>query len=452
MRLRAAVLMAALIAFAAHLAVMVARTESPDPAVLAVDAALALLLLTAGYAHLHGLGRERQLHVVSTLLLELTMEPQRIHDTAGRALELIVDGGLAEAGVFAISRGGEWLPVAAYAYPEGWIADPPRVRRDPVAVLPRALGAPAQHSWGAPLTELLGARAEGALVPVTMDEEPIGLLLLAARRLGPLRDGATLALIGRAVGAALHHAELYEAAYERERVLEAQSLRHREVLALLADEVRTPLSAIAALAELVAIDVRDRGARGRLLASLAGGVERLEQLVNELLRQDGDEADALHPAPEVVDVADAMRLAEAVLRPAFMLGEQSLTFELPKEPVTAYADPRYVEQVALNLLSNANRRTPMGGRVHVRLSRSDDRTTRIEVEDSGPAVAEAERERLFEFGDSAASGVSGELGLGVARRLATLQNGRVWVEATVEGGARFCVELPGATARAPRTG
>lgn len=451
MRLRATVLMAALIALAAHLAVTLARTDTLDPAVLAVDAALALLLLIAVYAHLHGLVRERQQHVMSTLFLELTMEPRPIHETAGRALELIVEGGLAEAGVLAIARGGEWLPIATASYPDRWLDDAPSVHRDPAITAPAPLANPADHAWGAALTAVLGTRPRGALVPVGVDhDEPIGMLLLAARRAGPLRDQATLVLTGRAVGAALHHAELFEAAYARERALEAQSLRRREFLTTLADEVRAPVASIAALADLVVDhpgDARDRGARGRLLTSLARGVERLELLVNELIRQDGDDPNALHPVPELTDISEAMRLAEAVLRPAFTLGEQSLTFELPERPVIAYADPGHVEQVVLNLLSNANRRTPMGGRVHVRLISPDDRSVRIEVEDSGLPIPEAERERIFELlGQGVGSGVSGEFGLDVARRLAVIQHGRVWVEETPTGGARFCVELPGPAA------
>lgn len=452
-RLRAAVLLAGLIAFAAHLAVTLARTESLDPTVTLIDVALAVLLLAAAYAHLRGLIHERQQHVMATLLLELTMEPERIHETAGHALALIADSGLAEAGVLAIARGGEWLPVAAYAYPDGWIDDAPRVRREPAIDSSRPLRDPATHPWGPPVIAALGQRPTVTLVPVGMPDDPIGMLLLAARRHGALRHPATLALTGRAVGAALHHAEIYEAASERERALEAQSQRHREVLAALADELRAPLSAIAGLAELAVTATTAHGRRGQLLAALARSAERLQQLLNELLREDGEDTAALHPVPELIDLADAVHLAEAVLRPAFMLGEQSLTLELPREPVRAYADPGHVEQIALNMLSNANRRTPMGGHVHVRVRAPDDRTTLIEFEDSGPPIAGHDRARIFEGTRGARlPAADDDIGLEVARHLARLQDGRVWAEETAAGGVRFCVALPGpavAPLRAP---
>lgn len=455
-RMRAAVLLAALIAFTAHLAVTLARNETLDPAIIAVDVGLALLLLIAAYTHLRALMRERRQHVMSMLLLELTIEPQRIHATAGRALAVIGDSGLADAGVLAIASGGEWLPVAAYAYPDGWIDDAPRLRREPAIDPTRPLRTPGDHPWGASLIAALGQQPTVMLVPVSVGDEPMGLMLLAARRRGALRDADILALTGRAVGAALHHAEIYEAANERERALEAQSLRHREVLAVLADELRAPLSSIAGLADLAFADSTARGARGQLLAALARSAERLQQLRNELLREDGDGTAALHPVPQLFDPADALRLAEAVLRPAFMLGQQSLTLELPETPARAYADPGHVEQVALNLLSNANRRTPMGGRVHVRLRAPDERTVLIEFEDSGPPLVGQEREHIFaSAGDGAAATMEDDLALGVARHLVRLQDGRIWVDETPGGGVRFTVALPAAAtapARAPAGG
>ena len=177
-------------------------------------------------------------------------------------------------------------------------------------------------------------------------------------------------------------------------------------------------------------------------------MERLGELVNDLIDLGrGAEAQPLRVAP--LDVRSALRSAESVLRPAVMLRGQSLALELPERPLTALADPGALEQVVMNLLSNANRHTPPGGSIVVRAAEVGARV-RLEIEDSGPGVLPADRARIFEpyyrVERRGVAPVPGSgLGLAVARRLAELQGGRVWVtEARSGSGACFCVELDAA--------
>ena len=147
-----------------------------------------------------------------------------------------------------------------------------------------------------------------------------------------------------------------------------------------------------------------------------------------------------------VDVTEALRTAEAILRPSFMQREQSLSMELPEGPVLAVADARSMEQVLLNLLSNANRHTPARGSVTVRVVATGD-AVRIDVQDSGPGIDPADRQRIFEpfyrVQRPGAAEVPGSgLGLAVSQRLTELQGGRLWVEEGAGSGSRFCVQLP----------
>ena len=152
--------------------------------------------------------------------------------------------------------------------------------------------------------------------------------------------------------------------------------------------------------------------------------------------------------------SEALRGAETILRPAFMARDQALTLETPDLPIRAIGDVRALEQVMLNLLSNANRFTPARGAVTVRVADREGRV-RIEVQDSGPGIDPRDRQQVFDafyrVHRAGAPEVPGSgLGLAVARRQTEMMGGRIWVQA-VEGGpgSVFCVELMGADLDAP---
>ncbi len=449
-RLRLVALVVALVVLAAHFAITLGRREALDAPVAAVDVALAVLLLAAVYAHLHSLMRERRRLALATLLLDLASEPRRIREAAAVALTALVAAGLADAGLIALvdAGGPELRPLVASGYPAGWVDGAPDVPLGDDSPVPTLRRVREAHPWVDPLLPALGRRPWLATVPLLGGEEVIGVLALAATRAGALRDPALLELTSRPLAAILHQAELYEAAYARERELEDQAQRHREFLAAIAHEVRTPLTSIHAFADLITAEGADdaAGGHGELMTSLTRGVDWLTSLINDLLELGRPDADILRFDPAPVDVCEALRVAETVLRPAFMLREQSLRLELPEHAVYATADRRHLEQVMLNLLSNANRHTPMGGEIVVRTAMPASGEVRIEVDDSGPGVDPADRKRIFEsyyrVRRAGAAEVPGSgLGLAVARRLTQLQGGRIWVEDVPGGGARFCVAL-----------
>jgi signal transduction histidine kinase len=105
-------------------------------------------------------------------------------------------------------------------------------------------------------------------------------------------------------------------------------------------------------------------------------------------------------------------------------------------------------QIVSNLLSNAFRWTPDGGRVEVDLSQRDGQVS-VTVEDTGPGISAADQERIFRPFVSGGGGGTG-LGLAIARELATALGGRIRVESTPGEGSRFELLLPaGVTAAEP---
>ena len=419
-----------------------------------LDAGLALLLVVAAFVHIASLTRQRRRLAMIDGVAETFASARSIELTAEAGVTRLVTAGLADAALLAVMRsnasageGELMIPVARAGYPDGPTDHRPRSSSDVLPAVPtvsreRLVAEP----WLAPLREAAGKRLWVARVPITRGEEALGLLLLASRRKATLGDIALLETVGALFASALDHARLYEAAFERERELEDQDSRRREFLYAIAHELRTPLTSIQASADLLS-ERRSSLADDspHLLDSLTRGVERLGSLVDDLLQLGRIEQGGVRVQLAAVDVGEALHAAEAILRPAFMQREQSLRMELPDEPLMAVGEQRSLEQVLLNLLSNANRHTPHRGEVVVHAA-CKDTTVLIEVQDSGPGIDPLDRARIFEpfyrVQRPGAVVVPGSgLGLAVARRFMELQDGRIWVEDVAGGGSRFCVEL-----------
>ena len=118
------------------------------------------------------------------------------------------------------------------------------------------------------------------------------------------------------------------------------------------------------------------------------------------------------------------------------------------EDLSAYFDSGLMEKVFFNLLSNAFKNTPDGGRIDIRVLSQDKsyRMLHIEVEDSGPGIPETEREKIFTpfyqvaQNENSASGTG--LGLSLTRSIVEMHHGQIWVERGQTGGALFCFSLP----------
>lgn len=457
-RYRLAAVAAAVALLAIHLGVTYALVSELDPIVVAVEVAIAGVVLMVALLQIQRITRERRRHAVVEELVVALVEPRDIADTAASAAAVLVGSGLVEACLIAVTQddGGQRESLVAMAtagYPVGWVDEAPARPLPPHNTLQR----PQQENsgsdaWLVPAAPVAGGRPWVARLPIARGEEVLGLALLLTRRRASVDDRLLLETIGAQLAGALDYASLYQAAYERASTLEEQESRRREFLFAIAHELRSPLTSIQTFAELLQSDHEPEDDTAELLmSSLSRGVDRLGTFVNDLL--DLGRVEEAHVKVELVplDVREVLRGAEAMLRPSFMLQEQALTIELPDEPLPAMADERALEQVLLNLLSNANRFTPKRGAVIVRGMLQSGRV-RLEIEDSGPGIDPADREAIFQafyrVQRSGAPEVPGSgLGLAVAHRLTEMQGGRIWVEdGRSSTGSCFCVELPIAAA------
>src|SRR6266545_5087446 len=216
--------------------------------------------------------------------------------------------------------------------------------------------------------------------------------------------------------------------------------RERNFLMSVSHELRTPLTAIRghvdALREGVAADPAVRAAS---LDMIASETTRLERLVGDVLDLAKLEAHRFTLRSEEVDMGRLCEQAYAAF------GEEArrrgIEYEKRFEASpTIVSDGDRVLQIISNLLSNAFRWTPVGGKVELELATSNGRVS-VAVGDSGPGIAPEERERIFRpFWSRDDSGTG--LGLAIAHELAAALGGSIELETAAGKGSRFELVLP----------
>jgi signal transduction histidine kinase len=243
-------------------------------------------------------------------------------------------------------------------------------------------------------------------------------------------------------------AEIFQRAAELQAAnakLRAASDVRTQFFANVSHELRTPLTLILGPVE-------------NLLASTALALEDREQLevvrrnartllrhVNDLLDVSRLEADKARLQYADADLAHLVRSAASHF--ASLAPERRIAFALEvPERLSAQIDPDKFQRVLLNLLSNAFKFTPEGGRVRCSL-RAGDRRFVLEVADSGPGIPPERRaaafERFVQLDSGTARGFGGTgLGLGIARDFVELHGGRISAGDAPEGGALLVVEMP----------
>jgi two-component system, OmpR family, sensor kinase len=268
---------------------------------------------------------------------------------------------------------------------------------------------------------------------------PIAALTATARDIAQTRDpnknvplpdaDDEVAELARTLQAMLDGLE--EAREETEGAL----VRQRQFVADASHELRTPLTSILANLELLA-EVLD-GERGEAARSALRSSQRMRRLVGDLLLL--ARADAKRQLPrEPTDVGRVLVEAAAELGP--VADGHQLTIDADEAVVNGARDE--LHRMTLNLMENAIRHTPEGTRVNARVT-ADNGEVVLTVQDDGPGVPDALRERIFErfVRGSGDRGSSSGLGLSIVRAVAQGHGGSVDLE-DARPGARFVVRLP----------
>ncbi|MFS8512784.1 MAG: HAMP domain-containing histidine kinase, partial [Planifilum fulgidum] len=236
--------------------------------------------------------------------------------------------------------------------------------------------------------------------------------------------------------------------------LRAMEEMRQEFISNVSHEIGSPLTSIRGFARALKNENLSREQRMRYLDIIETECVRLSKLSENLLRLTMLESNQppFFPAPYRLDA----QLQTILLRCEPQWAEKDLDMSAELEKVVITADEDLLSQVWLNLIHNAIKFTPKGGRITIRLGRRGDKAV-VTVCDTGPGIGKQDQHRIFErFYKSdksrrRAAGGSG-LGLSIAKKIVEIHHGKISVQSRPGEGAAFTVELPLQSPASPQSG
>jgi len=294
--------------------------------------------------------------------------------------------------------------------------------------------------------EANGLRASLA-VPLMRSGRSLGVL--AIRSYDPTStytedDARMLGLFADQAAAALTTVEAFGRQRQAVEQLERLNRAKSEFVSIVSHEFRTPLTGIQGFSEMM----RDEQLSLEEMREYAGDInkdsQRLNRMIDEMLDLDRMESGRMTIHPESVDLNAV--LDEAVNRVRPNAPNHTLSLDLQPDLPAIHADRDRLTQVASNLLNNAVKYSPTGGRITVK-SRAEGDAVRIEVRDEGLGIPPEALETIFErysrVDSQATKDIPGTgLGLPIVRQIVQLHGGKVWAESELGRGSVFHVTLP----------
>jgi len=285
--------------------------------------------------------------------------------------------------------------------------------------------------------------ASSMSVPLIARGRTLGSLTVAISRPGRHYTREDLAFteeVAARAALAVDNARLYREAQETSRLKD-------EFLATLSHELRTPLTSVLAWMWMLRRGRLDGSAVERARDTMEKSMRSLLRIIDDLLDVSRAIRGQLRLDVRPIGLGPVIQAAVDAVRPAASAKDIRLRTTIDSDAGLVQGDPSRLQQVVWNLLNNAIKFAPAGGRVHVRLERGDSAAI-VTVCDSGPGIPPEFLPHAFERfrqADASATRAQGGLGLGldIVRHLIELHGGTVKVESPGEmGGATLIVTLP----------
>jgi two-component system phosphate regulon sensor histidine kinase PhoR len=302
----------------------------------------------------------------------------------------------------------------------------------------RITGVREAEARGRPAAEAFPGFAELlAEVPVAMRPDESAQVVTAPLSLGDRELWLSISAVGSEDGVVYAFRDLTD----QHKLEQMRS----EFVATVSHELRTPLASIYGAAMTLRARIRGDDLQRQLIAIVSGEAERLAQIVDEILLASELTSGELALRLERVDAARVARRAVEAAR-ARLPDNVSLDFVEPPSLPPVSADENKARQVLANLIDNAVKYSPAGGRIELRLERANGYVA-FAVADEGLGIPLAEQEHIFEkfyrLDPHMARGVGGTgLGLYICRELAERMGGHVRVSSRPGAGSTFFFELP----------
>jgi PAS domain S-box-containing protein len=302
----------------------------------------------------------------------------------------------------------------------------------------------------APSAGRAGVAKAWAAMPLMIGGHPIGGLALGfdePRHFSPEDRSFAMALADQA-SQALERTRLYAAEQTARAEAEEANRAKSDFLATMSHELRTPLNAIAGYAELL-----EMGIHGPLSPTQLDAVQRIHRselrlraLIEDVLSFARIEAGRLELDLRMIHVRDVIVEVETMIQPQLQAKHIAFSFVDCDASLEAYADAEKVQQILLNLVSNAVKFTAEGGRVSVRGDVVSEQV-QVTVTDTGIGIPPEKLESIFEpfvqVGRSLTAPLEGSgLGLAISRDLARAMGGTLGATSEVGKGSVFTLTLP----------
>ena len=237
------------------------------------------------------------------------------------------------------------------------------------------------------------------------------------------------------------------------RLREEERLRH-QFLSQVSHELKTPLASARSGSELLLSErIGPLLPRQReVLEIVVRQVKELYAAIQEMLDMHALQAQSLEFSPQMLAVSEILDDLHKRMRPLTEKKQQTLLCSSSNDKLEVYADPQRLRQILSNLVSNAHKYSPAGGKIRVH-AMSDEQGVLFQVEDEGPGLPEALLERVFErfyqvpVSNSLPRGTG--LGLAITRELVAAQNGWIRIQNRSQGGLQAEICLPSSAQKAP---
>ncbi len=286
-------------------------------------------------------------------------------------------------------------------------------------------------------------------VPVSSDDEVFAVITLSSTQPDTYgaREQEMLEQICVQIAGTIKIAHLYALEREKRIKLEMEEKERIQFLNALAHELKTPVTAVVAVVGLLIeeLDAKTQSPAVRLTQTIIRAIHKLEIRLSELLDMGRLGTLSFQLNLQILDIRPILQEVITELMPSANEKNQSISVDIPPSVPMVLADHQRLEQIMVNLITNAIKFSGEKGKIQIKLRRKSNKLV-VAVKDDGPGISEEEQERIFqpyyriEADRQRFPGLG--LGLALSKQLVERHGGSMWVESAVGKGSIFSFSVP----------